>query len=112
HTPRVRLDPFVPDVPEPEALEQHPDALAALRNTVQVAEEVEVLECGQLPVHEWLVRQQTDAAAIRPDLERAARRSDQAGDDAQQGRLTGSVCSLDNEEVAGKYVERAAFQDA
>ena len=50
HPARVRGDALVADVPEPEALEQHPDPLAPLRHAVEAPVEVEVLERGQLAV--------------------------------------------------------------
>ena len=51
---------LVPYLPEAEALEQHPDALAPLRHAVEAAVEVEVLERGQLAVDERLVAEVAD----------------------------------------------------
>ena len=58
HASRVRVHALVARIPEPEALEQHPDPLPSLGDAVQPAEEVEVLEGAQLPVHERLVREE------------------------------------------------------
>ncbi len=48
-------DSFVACIPQIEALEQHPDPLTALLHAVQPAVEIEVLQSGQLAVHERLV---------------------------------------------------------
>ena len=58
------------DVPQAEALEQHPDPLAPLGHAVQPAVELEVLERRQLAVDERLVAEETDPAAVGLDLER------------------------------------------
>src|SRR5215211_6499301 len=55
-------------LPEPEALEQHPDPLAPLGHVVEPPVEVEVLERGQLTVDERLVPQEADQSALRFDL--------------------------------------------
>ena len=70
HPARVRVRALVPCVPEPEALEQHADALAPLGDAVEPAVEVEVLERGQLAVDERLVPDVPDAAAF--ERERAS----------------------------------------
>ena len=44
HPPGVASGALVTHLPEPVALEQHPDPLAPLRDAVEPAEEVEVLE--------------------------------------------------------------------
>ena len=48
------------DVPEAEALEQHPDPLAPLGDVVEAPVEIEVLERGQLAVDERLVAEEAD----------------------------------------------------
>src|SRR5262249_30978003 len=63
HPARVRGDALVPNVPEPEALEQHPDPLATLGDPVQPAVELEVLERGQLAVDERIVAEEPDLSA-------------------------------------------------
>ena len=58
-------------VPQPEALEEHPDALAALVDPVEAPEEIEVLGRGELEVDERLVGDVPDVPAIDRDVERA-----------------------------------------
>ena len=53
-------------LPEAEALEQHPDPLPSLRHAVEPAEEIEVLERGELPVHERLVGEKAESCRDRP----------------------------------------------
>jgi hypothetical protein len=95
----------VPSLPEPEALEQHPDPLAPFRDAVQASVEFEVLERGQLPVDERLVRQVPDLAALGSHLEDAARRGEEAGTEAEERRLAGAVRPGDEEEVTFTDVE-------
>ena len=75
HAARERVGPLVARVPEPEALEQHPDPLPALGHAVQPAVEVEVLERGQLAVDERLVAEEPDPLARRLDVELAGGRA-------------------------------------
>ena len=65
HAARVRGDALVPRLPEPEALEQHPDPLAPLGDAVEAAVELEVLERGQLAIDERLVAEVADLGARR-----------------------------------------------
>ena len=69
HPARERARPLVPRLPETEALEHHPDALAPLGHAVQPAVEVEVLERAQLAVDERLVPEEAEVGALRSDLE-------------------------------------------
>ena len=55
----------MPNVPETEALEQHPDSLAAFGKPVETAEQRQVLERGELAVDERLVAEVADGAALR-----------------------------------------------
>ena len=80
HAARVRRDALVTRLPEPEALEEHPDALAPFGHAVEPAEEIEVLDRGELPVDEGLVRQIADARAVGVDDEIAARRNGETGE--------------------------------
>ena len=50
HPAGERADALVPGLPEPEALEQHPDPLSPLGHAVEASVQLEVLERGQLPV--------------------------------------------------------------
>jgi hypothetical protein len=50
-----RGDTLVAGVPEPEALEQHPDSLGLLGDVIEPAEERQVLERRQLPINERIV---------------------------------------------------------
>ena len=111
HSARVRRHPLVPRVPEAEALEQHADPLPPLRHAVQPAEEVEVLEPGQLPVDERLVREKADASAVDLDLERARGRRRQAREHAQQRRLAGPVRAGHEQESVPREVEIDARED-
>src|SRR5205807_4287746 len=61
HAARVPPGLLAAHVPEAEALEKHPDPLAALGHTIEPAVELQVLECGQLPVDERLVREVANA---------------------------------------------------
>ena len=112
HPTRVGGDELAPSIPEPEPLEQHPDPLATLGDAVETAEQIEVLERGELAVDERLVRQEPDAAAVDVDLDRAARRGREPREQAQQRRLPGSVCSFDNEKAASLELERDACKHA
>ena len=90
HPARVRRDALVAGLPEREALEQHPDPLAPLRNAVEPAEEVEVLERGELAIDERLVREIADARAVDVDGER--RRASAARDQRGGAGTSSSRC--------------------
>ena len=93
-------DPLVPGLPEPEALEQHPDPLAPLGNAVEPPVEVEVLERGQLAVDERLVRRGSRCGPRSTrDLELARGGREQAGAEREQRRLAGAVRAGDDQEV-------------
>ena len=82
HPPGVGGDPLVPGVPEAVALEQHADPLAPLGNAVETAEELEVLERGQLAVDERLVAHVADGSALRADRELPSRRAQETREQA------------------------------
>ncbi len=105
HAARERADALAAHVPQPEALEEHPDALAPLGNAVEAAEEVEVLECGELAVEERLVADVADAPAFERDVECPARRGGEADEHPQQGRLPGAVRARDDEGAACRHLE-------
>ena len=65
HSARVRRHALVARLPQREPLEEHADPLAPLRHAVEPAVEIEVLERGELPVDERLVREVADAASDR-----------------------------------------------
>src|SRR5581483_4872265 len=67
HPARERPHPLPAGLPEPEALEQHPDPLAPLGHAVEPPVEVEVLERRQLAVEERLMAEEPDPAALGPD---------------------------------------------
>jgi hypothetical protein len=99
-------------VPEAVALEQHPDPLAALRHTVEPSVELEVLERGQLTVDERLVGDVADLASTGLDLELAARRREQAGDEGEERRLPRPVRARHDQEAAALDVDVEAADDA
>jgi len=109
---RKRGGPLAPRLPEPEALEQHPDPLTPFRNAIEPAVEVEVLERRQLTVDERLVRKEADPAAVGLDVERAARRDGEPGAKPQQRRLPGPVRPGDDEEATPPELEVDSAQDA
>src|SRR6058998_1301421 len=102
HPARERPRAVVADLPEPEALEEHADPLAALRNPVEPAEEVQVLDRRQLAIHEWLVREEADRAPVDADCELAARGSEQSSDEPQQRRLSRPVRASDDDEATAR----------
>ena len=106
HPARERRDPLVPRVPQPVALEQHPDPLAPLRHAVEPAVELQVLERGQLAVDERLVREVADLAARRrrPRAPRASGASSPAKS-ASSVDLPEPFAPRDDEESAGGEVE-------
>jgi hypothetical protein len=112
HAARVRADPLVPRLPEPEALEHHPDPLAPLGDAIEASVELEVLERRQLAIHERLVAEVTDLGAPRLALDRPLGRLRQAGTDPQQRRLPGAVRAGDHEESAARQLEVDPPQDA
>ncbi len=69
HSPRVRRDPLRPSVPETEALEQHPDPLPSLGHVVEATEQIQVLERGELSIHERLVREKAHPPTVDLDLD-------------------------------------------
>ena len=111
HPARERRDALVAHLPEAEALEQHPDPLAAVGHAVEPAEEVQVLERRQLAVDERLVAEVADLAARR-QLELALRRRREPGEHAQQRRLARPVRPGDEQEVAAHELDVDAVEDA
>src|SRR6185312_4957856 len=101
-----------PRLPEAKPLEQHADPLAALGHAVEPPVEVEILEHRQLAVHERLVAEESDRAALGLDLERPAGRHGQARAEAQQGCLPRPVRARDDEEAAALELEVQPAQDA
>ena len=106
HPARVRRRRAGAGIPEAEALEEHPDALAALAHAIETAVQVEVLERRQLTVDERLVPDEPDPGARHGDLERAPGRRREPGEQAEQGRLAGAVRSRDDERATGGNLER------
>src|SRR5215207_4939931 len=105
HSARVGRDPLAAPVPEAVALEQHSDPLAALGNAVEAAEEVEVLERGEVPVEERLVAEVAEPATIQIEVEPAPRRRGKPGEQPEQRRLARSVRSRDDQKAATVDVE-------
>src|SRR4029453_16390178 len=87
-------------LPEAEALEEHADPLAALRDPVQAAVEVEVLERRQLPVEQRLLSEGSDLCSVDRALELAGRGNNEPGEQPEQRRLAGSVRARDEEQLA------------
>jgi hypothetical protein len=92
-------------IPEPVPLEQHPDPLPPLGHAVEAPVEIEVLERGELAVHERLVREEADLPPLRGDLELPASRGEQAGQEGEKSRLSGPVRPGDDDEIALLQVE-------
>src|SRR5581483_3448960 len=78
HAAGERRDAGVANVPQPEALEQHPDLLAALRDAIEAPEQRQVLERSELAVDERLVREVADLVSRR-QLELARGRCGEPG---------------------------------
>ena len=112
HSARVGRDAVAARVPEAEALEQHPAPLAALGDAVEAAEEVEVLERGQLAVEQRLVPDVPEVGPLAVDLQRAPRRRSEPGDEAQERRLARAVRAGDEQEPAPGDGERDPSQGA
>jgi hypothetical protein len=99
HAARKGGDTVVADLPEPEALEQHADALSPLRDAVETAEQGQVLERRQLPVDERVVAEVADRVPRR-QLERALVGREQSGEHAQERRLPRAVGPGHEQEAA------------
>ena len=112
HAARVRGDPLVPRLPEPEALEQHPDPLPPLGDPIEASVELEVLERRQLAVDERLMAEVADLRPRRAAFDRSLGRPGEAGADPQQGRLPGAVRPGDDEKAAARQREVDPPQDA
>ena len=110
HAARERRDARVADVPEAEALEQHPDALAALGQPIEPREERQVLERRQLAVDERLVAEIADGAA--PAAHLAAGRRREPCENAQERRLPRSVRAGDEEELPVGELDVDVAKDA
>ena len=113
HPARERRGALAPRLPEPEALEQHPDPLAPLRDAVEAAVELEVLERASARGRR--------AARGRGSRSRARSGStssapsvgaSEPGAEPQQRRLPGAVRPGDDEEAAARELEVDAAQDA
>src|SRR5881397_3695912 len=102
----------MPRVPEPEALEQHPATLAPFRDAVQPPIQIEVLEGGQLPVDERLVREVADAPALDADLQRATGRGGETGAETEERRLSRPVRTRDQQEPVVREIELHTPQHA
>ena len=110
HAPREGRDPICAHLPETEPLEQHPASLAALRNAVEAAVEVEVLERRQLAVEQRLVPDVAEVGPLAVDRERALRRRGEPDDEPQERRLARAVRARDEQEAAAGDAERDALQ--
>ena len=112
HAAGVGRHELIAHVPEPEALEQHADPLAALRDRVELPVEVEVLERCQLLVDERLVAEEADARTLRSHLQLARRGRRQPRAKPQQRRLTRPVGPGDDDEAAARQLELDVLKDA
>src|SRR5581483_8638449 len=104
HAARERPDPLVPDLPQPEPLEQHADVLAPVGDAVEPREEPEVLERRQLAVDERLVPEVADRAPVG-EAQLARRRRGEPREDPQERRLARAVRSRDEQEAAAVEVD-------
>ena len=102
----------MPRVPQPEPLEQHADPLAPFRHVIEAPVQLEVLEGGQLPVDQRLVREEADPLARDVDTELTLARQCETRDDAQECRLAGAVGAGDDGEAPSRELEVDAAQDA
>ena len=98
--PGESAHPLVPGIPQAETLEDHADALASLGDAVQAAEQVEVLERGQIAVDERLVTEEPDPPAIERHFEGATCRCRESDEKPQEGRLPGAVRAGDDERAS------------
>ncbi len=110
HSLRVRGDPFVANLPQPIALEQHPDALLALAHPIQAAVQLEVLERGELLVDERLVADVADMLSSHRNLELSSGRRQQACEETHERALTGPVRTRHEQEAAGREVHVDAVE--
>ena len=112
HATRVRRHALVPRLPEREALEQHPDALAPLRNAIEPSEELEVLDGRELAIDERLVREVADPRPITLDEKVAPRRCGEPREQPEERRLPAAVRSGDDGEPAARHGDVDTAQHA
>ena len=112
HPARVRGEALAAHLPEAVALEQHPDPLAALAYAVETAEELEVLERGEVAVEERLVAEVPEPAPVGVDVEPAGRRGGEPGEQPEQRRLARAVRAGDDEKAARIHVEVERLEGA
>jgi Tol biopolymer transport system component len=112
HATREGRDPLVARAPEPEALEHRARPLAPIRQSVEPAIEVEVLERRQLAVDEGLVAEKPDRTAGGVDFELTVRRRVEPGAEPQQGRFPRAVGPGHEHEPAARHLEIERFEDA
>ena len=106
HPARVVGHALAASLPEAEPLEQHSDALPPLRDPVQAAEQLEVLQRRELAVQQRLVREVAETGALGGHVERAARRRRQTRQEPEQSRLTRAVRAGDDQAAATLDHER------
>src|SRR5665647_1918283 len=111
HAARERRHAVGAHIPETEALEQHPDSLTPLGHAVEPPVQLEVLERGELAIHERIVCEIADLRALHADDELTLAGQREPGADAQQRRLPGSVRARDDREAALRQLEVDAPQD-
>ena len=112
HAAGVRRDPVVARLPQGEALEEHADPLASLRHAVEAPEQIEVLDGGELAVHERLVAEVAELRTIDADDELPTRRGSEAREHPQQRRLAASVRPRDGDESALGHGDVHGMEDA
>ena len=112
HAAREGADPLVSSVPEAEALEEHSDALTALRNAVEPSVELQILERGQLAVDERLVRQIADLATVHLHVQLSGRWRKQTRTQGEESRLSRAVPAGDEQKAASRDFEIEAAQNA
>src|SRR5262249_2437764 len=112
HSPGVGAGTRVARLPQAEALEQHPDALAPFGNVIEPPVQVEVLERRQLAIDERFVSEKADPSPTHVDRKLTARRSGKPGAETQERRLARAVRPGDDEEAVARELEVDAAQHA
>ena len=112
HAARVRGNALGADLPEAEALEQHPDPLAALRHSIEAPVEVEVLERGQVSIEERLVTDEAEPAADASTSSSPPVGAASPATSRSSVVLPGPVRASDNEEATALELEVDRLQRA
>ena len=112
HPSRERTDALAANAPEPEALEQHADALTPFRDAVEAPVEIEILDGGELAIDERFVREEADPPAIDVPAELTSGWGREAGAEPKQSGLSGAVGTGDEQEAVARKIELDAAEHA